>query len=310
MLNIQEMVSLAPLTSFRIGGLAKYFVQIKTIKELQEALDFSKEKNLVFYVVGSGTNLLVNDGIFEGLIIQMKMSGISVEENLVKVEAGVPLIKAVNFSAENGLSGMESLGGIPGTVGGAIRGNAGAFGSEIKAVVKTVTAFDVDKKEVVEFSSEQCDFSYRSSVFKKNKNLIVLAGTLELQKSEAAEVQEKTKDVIMKRASRGLHGVRSAGSYFMNPTTTNEKLLKEFEMESGNPARNNTLPAGWIIERAGLLGKQIGGAQVSPQHANYIINATGDATAENVIMLVSLVKQQVRDQFGIQLQEEVNYLGF
>lgn len=309
MLNIQENISLAPFTSFRIGGNAEYFVQIKTLEELQEALDFAKEKNIDFYVLGSGTNLLISDNGFSGLIIQIKTSGISALENVLEVEVGVPLIKAINFSAENGLSGIESLAGIPGTVGGAIRGNAGAFGTEISSVVKTVKALDTQTQNILEFSKEQCDFSYRSSVFKKNKNLIVISATLELEKDEVAKVQEKTKETILKRASRGLHGVKSAGSYFMNPVVSDQKLLDEFEKENGSPARNNTVPAGWIIERVDLKGKQIGGAQVSPAHANYVINA-GDATAENVIMLVSLIKQQVRDKFGIQLQEEVNYLGF
>lgn len=309
MLNIQENIPLAPLTSFRIGGNAKYFVQIKSLEELQEALGFASEKNVEFYVLGSGTNLLISDNGFSGLIIQIKTNGISTSESMLEVEVGVPLIKAINFSAERGLSGIESLAGIPGTVGGAIRGNAGAFGTEISSVIKTVKALDCQTQNILEFSKEQCDFSYRSSIFKKNKNLIVISATLELENGEVEKAQEKTKETILKRASRGLHGVKSAGSYFMNPIINNPKLLDEFEKENGSPARNNTVPAGWIIERADLKGKQIGGAQVSPAHANYIINA-GDATAENVIMLVSLIKQQVRDKFGVQLQEEVNYLGF
>ncbi|EKE20362.1 MAG: UDP-N-acetylenolpyruvoylglucosamine reductase [uncultured bacterium] len=311
MIDIKENVSLAELTSFRIGGLAKYFVQIKSLEELKEAINFSRENKIEFYIIGSGTNLLVNDGVFEGLIIQMKMNNISVEDGLVFAEAGVPLIKAVNFSACGGLSGMEQLAGIPGTVGGAVRGNAGAFGTEIRSVVKKVTALNVENQNIEEFLNQECGFLYRSSVFKKNKNLIVLSTILELQKDEVDKVQEKVQETIVKRTSRGLHGVKSAGSFFMNPVVeNNQKLLDEFEKETGSPARNNTVPAGWLIERAGLLGKQIGGAQVSPQHANYVINATGTATAENVIMLVSVIKQQVRDQFGVQLQEEVNYLGF
>lgn len=311
MIDMKENVSLAELTSFRIGGLAKYFVQIKSVEDLKEALNFSKENKTEFYVIGSGTNLLVNDGVFDGLIIQMKMNSICVEDELITCEAGVPLIKAVNFSAGEGLSGIEALAGIPGTVGGAIRGNAGAFGTEIEAVVKKVTALNVETGNIEEFSNEESDFSYRSSVFKKNKNLIVLSTTLELKKEEVAVVQEKAKETIMKRTSRGLNGVRSAGSFFMNPVVeNNQALLDEFEKETGTPARNNTVPAGWIIDKAGLLGKQIGGAQVSPQHANYIINESGTAKAEDVIMLVSYIKQQVRDQFGVQLQAEVNYLGF
>ncbi|NTW27319.1 MAG: UDP-N-acetylmuramate dehydrogenase [Candidatus Moranbacteria bacterium] len=309
MIDIQENISLAPFTSFRIGGNAKFYVEIKTIEELKEALSFAKEKKLDFYVLAGGTNLLVSDNGFEGLIIRMKMNEISVEGGNIAVEAGAPLIKVINMAAEQGLTGMEKMAGVPGTLGGAIRGNAGAFGTEIKSVVKTVNAFDTEKMQLTSFNLEDCDFAYRTSIFKINKNLIVVSAVLALQQGDAQEIQKLTKDTIMKRAGNGLHGLKSAGSYFMNPTTEDEKMLTDFEKEKGVPARNKTLPAGWVIEQAGLLGKKIGGAQVSELHANYIINA-GEASASDVIMLVSYIKQQVRDQFGIQLAEEVNYLGF
>jgi UDP-N-acetylmuramate dehydrogenase len=309
MINIQENVSLLPLTSFRIGGNARFYVEVFSVGQLQEALGFAKEKQLNFYILAGGTNLLVSDKGFDGLIIRMKMNKISVRDETLEVEAGVPLIKAINTAAQAGLSGMEKMGGIPGTVGGAVRGNAGAFGTEIKSCIKSVTAFDIEKMEAVSFAAQQCEFAYRTSIFKENKNLVVTSATIVLQKGDVSEIQKLTMDTIMMRASKGLHGVRSAGSFFMNPVTEDEKLLAEFEKEKGVAARNNALPAGWVIEQAGLLGKKIGGAQVSELHANYIVNA-GEASAEDVIMLVSYIKQQVRDQFGIQLREEVNYLGF
>jgi UDP-N-acetylmuramate dehydrogenase len=309
MINIQENVSLLPLTSFRIGGNARFYVEVFSVEELRDALGFAKEKQLNFYILAGGTNLLVSDKGFDGLIIRMKMNKINVQDKILEVEAGVPLIKAINTAAQAGLSGMEKMGGIPGTVGGAVRGNAGAFGTEIKSCIKSVTAFDIEKMEAVSFEVQQCEFAYRTSIFKENKNLIVTSAVIVLQKGDVSEIQKLTMDTIMMRASKGLHGVRSVGSFFMNPVTEDEKLLAEFEKEKGVVARNNTLPAGWVIEQAGLLGKKIGGAQVSELHANYIVNA-GEASAEDVIMLVSYIKQQVRDQFGIQLREEVNYLGF
>ena len=262
-----------------------------------------------FYVLASGTNLLVSDVGFDGLIIRMKMNLIVTDECGFSAQAGAPLIKVINVAADSGLAGMEKMAGIPGTLGGAVRGNAGAFGTEIKSCIKSVTALDTDKMELVSFDLGQCDFAYRTSIFKENKNLIVVSASFTLEKGEMAEIKKLTMDTIMMRTSKGLHGVRSAGSFFMNPATENKTLLADFEKEKGTPARNNTLPAGWVIEQAGLLGKKIGGAEVSPLHANYIVNA-GNATASDVIMLVSYIKQQVRDQFGIQLQEEVNYLGF
>ncbi|HBI34064.1 MAG TPA: UDP-N-acetylenolpyruvoylglucosamine reductase [Candidatus Moranbacteria bacterium] len=309
MINIQENILLAPLTSFRIGGNAKYYVEVFSVEELKEALVFAKDKKIDFYILGGGTNLLVSDNGFAGLIIKIKMNEISANDDMIDVQAGVPLIKLINTASQQGLSGLEKLAGIPGTVGGAVRGNAGAFSSEIKSCVKNVTAFDTEKMELKTFENEQCNFAYRTSIFKENKNLIVISTTLILQKGEISEIQKLVTDTIMTRSARGLNGVKSAGSYFMNPVVENEKLCQEFEKEKGVPVRNKTLPAGWVIEQAGLLGKQIGGAEVSEKHANYIINA-GEATASDVIMLVSFVKQQVRDQFGIQLTEEVNYLGF
>ncbi len=309
MLDIKENVPLAPMTSFRLGGEAKYFVDVKTVEELKEALTFAKEKKVDFYVMAGGTNLLISDNGYEGLIIRMKISQAQVTDGLVDITAGTPLIKVVNFSAENGFADIEALAGVPGTFGGAVRGNAGAFGTEIGNHIDEVTALDANTLEIVKFKKDQCDFSYRSSVFKKNKNLIVLSATLKLTPADIAVCKAKVMETVMGRTKKGLQGAKSAGSYFMNPKIEDENLLKEFEQEKGVPARNKVVPAGWIIEKAGLRGKTIGGAQVSENHTNYIIN-TGQGTAENVIMLVSYVKQQVRDQFGIQLVEEVNYLGF
>lgn len=309
MITIQENIALAPLTSFRVGGEAKFYVEVKDTEQLKESLRWAKEKGLDFFVLGGGTNLLVSDDGFSGLIIRMKMNEVKINETALEAQAGVPLIKAINVAAENGLTGLEMLAGIPGTVGGAVRGNAGAYGSEICSTVKSVKIYDVEKDEETSYEGTLCDFSYRSSLFKKNKNLIVLSVVLELEKGSREEIQAKTKETIVKRASMGLHGVKSAGSFFMNPTVENEQLKEEFEKEKGVAARGNKLPAGWVIEQAGLRGKKIGGAAISEKHANYVINAE-DARAEEVIMLVSYIKQQVRDQFGIQLQEEVNYLGF
>ncbi len=310
MLNIQENVPLAPMTSFRIGGPAKFYVEVKSVEELKEALSYAKEKNLDYYVLAGGTNLLISDNGFAGLIIRIKFSEIKVNaDGLVEASAGTPLIKVVNFSAENGFTGIESLAGVPGTFGGAVRGNAGAFGTEIGSHILEVTALNVETLEIEKFKQASSDFSYRLSIFKKDKKLIVVSATLNLETAEVAQCKAKVMEIVMGRTKKGLQGAKSAGSYFMNPKIEDEKILKDFEQEKGVTARNGVVPAGWIIEQAGLKGKTMGGAQVSENHTNYIIN-TGSGTAENVIMLVSFIKQQVRDQFGVQLVEEVNYLGF
>ncbi|MEI7621126.1 MAG: UDP-N-acetylmuramate dehydrogenase [Candidatus Moraniibacteriota bacterium] len=310
MLNIQEKIPLAPLTSFRIGGQAQYYAEVKTLEDLKEALLFAKEKSLPYYVLAGGTNLLISDSGFAGLIVRMKINEITINvDGKLEASAGVPLIKVINFAAENGLSGIEALAGVPGTFGGAVRGNAGAYGTEVGSFVLEVSAISSETLGIEKFKGRQCDFVYRSSIFKKNPNLIVISASLDLTVSNKEACQAKVKEIVLSRTSKGLQGAKSAGSYFMNPKIADEKLLQEFEREKGVPARNGVVPAGWIIEMAGLRGKTIGGAQVSEAHTNYLIN-TGEATAENVIMLVSFIKQQVRDQFGVQLVEEVNYLGF
>lgn len=309
MLNIKEKISLAPLTSFRIGGDSDFYVEVGSEDELKEALDFAKKNNMEFYIIGGGSNLLVSDEGFRGLVIRPKMNKLSVSGNEIEVEAGVPLIKLINFAAENGLSGMEKMAGIPGSVGGAVRGNAGAFGTEMSLVIKSATFLDYETLEIKTFENEQCEFEYRFSVFKKNKNFIVMRATILLEAGDPVEIKKRTMETIQARLQRGLSGDKSAGSYFINPKLEDEKLLKDFENESGVAPRKNSVPAGWVIERVGLRGKEIGGAKISEKHANYIIN-TGKASASDVVMLASFVKQQVRDQLGVQLQEEVSYLGF
>lgn len=310
MITIQEKVALAPFTSFRIGGEAQYFVDVKSVEELREALTFAKERSMNFTMLAGGTNVLISDKGISGLVIRVKMSGALCEGDILEAQAGTPLIKVINVAAENGLSGLESMAGVPGTLGGAVRGNAGAYGTEVGNYVSSVNVLDSESLEMKEFSKEESDFAYRSSFFKKNPKYILISAKLQLIVSTREECQAKVRDKIMDRGKAGLNGVRSAGMYFLNPKAeSNEALLADFERERGVPARNGVLPAAWVIDRAGLGGKKIGGAMVSESNKSYIVN-TGDATAEDIIILASFVKQQVRDQFGLQLMEEVELVGF
>lgn len=309
MLEILENISLAPKTSFRIGGDARYYVEVRSKDELMEAVKHAKEKGLNFFILGGGTNVLVSDQGFDGVVIRPKFDQLEIENNFLTAGAGVPLIKAIKTAAEKGLAGMEDLAGIPGTIGGALRGNAGAFGSEIADVVESVRAFDSEKEELKVFTKEQCDFSYRSSFFKKNPQFIILSSRIMLKQKTKEAVEQETQETIAKRVAKELGGVKSAGSFFTNPVVTKQELLDQFARETGSPSRNGKIPAGWIIDQAGLRGKKIGGAMVSEKHANYIVN-DGDATAEDVIMLVSIIKRKVRDELGVNLEQEVNYVGF
>lgn len=309
MIDIKENVPLAPLTTFRIGGNAKYFVEVRTVEELQEVIAMAKDKQWPHYVIGGGSNILVSDKGFDGLIIRMKLSDIKIDGTSVIAEAGVSLIKLINDTAKAGLTGLELLAGIPGTFGGAVRGNAGAFGSSIGDAVESVLALDVEKDSLITMAAAECDFSYRNSFFKKNPQYIIVSARLQLQQGATEDVAAKIKATIEKRIANELSGEKSAGSYFMNPIVSSDTLRSRFESDKGMPPKDEKLPAGWLIDQMDLRGKTMGGAKISEKHANYIIN-TGSATAEDVIMLESYVKQQVRHELGVQLQSEVSYVGF
>jgi UDP-N-acetylmuramate dehydrogenase len=310
MLNIQEKVILAPLTSFRIGGMARFFVEVRSVDELKEALEFAKDKKVDYYMLGGGSNVIVSDEGFDGLVIKMKMNDIKVDGLAVEAEAGVPLIKVVNVAAENGLTGIEKLAGIPGTLGGAVRGNAGAFSFETRVYISKVIALDANTFEIKEFSNQECYFDYRSSYFKNNKKYIVIKAILELEKSDSETCRQKVKETIIGRSTKELHGVKSAGLFFMNPKAESDSiLLKEFAKDRGVEARNNVLPAAWVIAKAGLGGKEVGGAFVSEKNTNYIVNS-GEAKGSDVAKLAQEIKTKIKDEFGLNIQEEVEYIGF
>ncbi len=325
MLNIQQNIPLSKYTTFRIGGPAKFFVEVKNEEELIEALKYAKENGLEFFILGGGSNVLVSDKGFDGLIIKFKVQNskfkVTVQNSKFYLEcwAGDNFPDLVKYTSENRLTGLEWAVGLPATVGGAIRGNAGAFGSCMKDAIESVKVVDTSKlmqnanikmqnDNAKIIKNSDCKFGYRNSIFKENSNLIILSVTLKLRLGDKEKIQNKVKEIIEKRM---LNHPRenSAGSFFKNPIVENKKLAEEFEADCGIICKDGKLPAGWLIVQAGLKGKKIGGAMVSKEHANFIVN-TGAATAEDVIILASFIKQQVRDKFGIELEEEVQHLGF
>jgi len=313
MLNIQENIKLAPYTSFKIGGKARYFVEVGDKNELEEALQHALKNKLDFFVLGGGSNVLISDKGFDGLIIKLitKNSELKItENNSIECFAGENLASVVNFVRDNSLSGLEWAVGIPGTIGGAVRGNAGAFGGDMKDIVDRVECICIDdnlKKKI--FPTNECGFEYRNSVFKNPPNLIIVSVILKLKKGDKNEIQNKMKEIIFQRNEKNPKNAKSGGSFFTNPIVNDEKLLEKFERDSGKKISNNIIPAGWLIQEAGLTGKKIGGAIISEKHANFIVN-TGNATAEDIIMLASIIKQKVRTKLGVQLVEEVKFLGF
>lgn len=282
-MKFQANVSLKKYTTFKIGGPAKYFCIVKNKTDLLKAVQEAKKRRLPFFILGGGSNLLIADKGFNGLVIKVQNTEYKISKNILTAGAGISLAKLVSVAANVGLSGMEWASGIPGaTLGGAVRGNAGAFDLEMKDIVATVEALDAGNLKIENFNNQACRFSYRSSIFKKNSNLIVLSCKLKLKKQKKGEIKKKTREILDYRKSHHPFNP-SAGSIFKN--------LKRVR------ARD-------LIEKAGLRGKKIGQAQISPVHSNFIVNL-GGATSQNVLELIQMIKKTVAKKFKVKLEEEI-----
>lgn len=309
MLTFQSEIALAPFTTFGIGGPAEYFVQVATLPELVEALEYAEKNQLPIFVFSGGSNLLIADKGIRGVVIRLDNKSARVHDQKVLADAGAELLTVVQLASEHGLAGMERLAGIPGSLGGAIRGNAGAFGMEIGQVIQRVKFYDREEEKIKEFSQSECQFAYRTSYFKTHPACVILSAELLLKPGVKHELQTINTDTIATREAKHPQSARCAGSFFMNPLVKDQSLHDEFFRDTGTLSKDGKLPAGWLIDHVGLRGKKIGGAQVSPKHPNYLIN-TGLATAEDVIMLASIIKQRVRTELDVLLREEVQYVGF
>ena len=307
MITIEENVPLAPFTSFEIGGPARFLATATTVAELREALLFARRHRLPFAILGGGSNLLVNDAGFPGVVIRLKIEDVVVTGSDIEAEAGVDFTGLVHRVSQLGLSGMESLAGIPGQLGGAVRGNAGAYGSSTGELTAEVTALDTDTLELVRLEREACGFSYRNSRFKKERRLVVVSARLSLTQGDRELAIQKVAATLAKRHARNLQCERSAGSFFMNPVVSDRELIQRFEENQKVHCRENRIPAGWLIDQAGLRNSRVGAAMVSGVHANYLVNS-GGASAREIMDLAALVKQRVREAMGVELQEEVSYL--
>jgi UDP-N-acetylmuramate dehydrogenase len=289
--DIKKNVALADYTTFKIGGLAKYFYTAQNQEELLKAISLAKELKLPFFILGGGSNILVSDREFDGMVIKNQCFKFDIKDNMIFAEAGVVLATLVSLSMKNELAGLEWGAGIPGTVGGAIRGNAGAFGGAIGDIVRDVEVFNTKTEAKERLSKADCQFSYRESFFKKNNNLIILSAQLELLKNnpqEAEENRQKIIDYLNNRQQTQPLQFPSAGSIFKNPPDAS---------------------AGQLIDQCGLKGKRINNVQISEKHANFIINL-GQGQADDVRQLIEMAKKAVKDKFNIQLEEEIQYLGF
>ncbi|MGB9706669.1 MAG: UDP-N-acetylmuramate dehydrogenase [Microgenomates group bacterium] len=279
---------MAKHTTFKIGGPADLFYEARTTKELVEAVKLARKLEIPYFILGGGSNLLVADGGFRGMAIKIKNEKLKIKNYNKKLkiicEAGLMLSRLVGEAAQKGAGGLEFAAGIPGTVGGAVRGNAGAWQQAIGDKIVRVKIL-TPKGKIKWIKAADCQFSYRQSRFKKTRE-IILGVELELEKGNKKEVEAKIKENLAKRASQPKEP--SAGCIFVNP---------------------KPLSAGELIDKCGLKGKRIGDAQISPKHANFIVNL-GKAKAGEVIKLIKLIKKKVKDKFGINLEEEICFVGF
>ncbi len=310
---MQEGVSLKPYTYFKVGGPARFFVDVKNEGDLKEAIVFAKKHKFPFVVLGAASNIVVADTGFPGVVIRMQMRGITHDGDTLTADAGVPNAVLVARAITEGLSGLEWAIGIPGTVGGSVRGNAGCFGGEIKDILKTVRVLNADTGKIEEYNNAFCHFAYRESIFKKHPNLIVLSATFALRKGNPEVSQRMVRHYTAGRSKSQDIGESSAGCMFKNVAWPKDEaqrkrllhLLPQLAEFAGFP----TIPVGLLIDHLGLKGRTIGGVSISKKHGNYMINR-GNARAEEVVMLVGLVKEYIHRKFDLHLEEEIQYIGF
>jgi UDP-N-acetylmuramate dehydrogenase len=255
--------------------------------------------------LGGGSNILFSDKGYNGLIIKINNKKIEFKNNNIICGGGVLFFKLVFAAKEKSLSGLEWAAGIPGTVGGAIFGNAGAFDGEIKDSIKEVIAFDTKNLKEKKFNNKECKFSYRNSIFKKTKKYIIISGVFALKKGNKKEISAEIKKNILYRKNNHPLEHPSAGSIFKNQKI-NEKIKKLFKKfpDLKQFEEKKEIPAAYLIYRCNLKGKKIGKAKISEKHTNFIINV-GNAKAEDVISLINLVKKKVKNKFNIDLKEEI-----
>lgn len=280
--KVEELMS--KHTTFKIGGPADLFYEAKTKKELVKAIKLVRELKVPYFILGGGSNVLVSDKGIRGIVIKMKNDKWSMANGKLKVAAAVSLPLLVQETARRGLSGLEFCKGIPGTIGGAIVGNAGTKNEGIGSLVEKVEVLDQDGK-IKTISRKDCRFSYRESRFKDGSE-IILAVVLKLTRDKPTNIKQKLKKYLQIRASQPQDS--SAGSIFRNPSLG--------------------LPVGKLIEEVGLKGKKVGQAQISGKHANFIVNL-GGAKSTDVLKLISLAKKEVKKKFGINLVEEIKIMG-
>ena len=272
-------------TSFKIGGVADIFIKVKSVQELQYIIEVAKKENILVTIIGNGSNLLVKDNGIRGIVIMLNMDKIEIEDTIVTVEAGVKLGFLAQKLLKEELTGFEFAAGIPGSIGGAVRMNAGAYGGEMKDIIVETKCL-TPSGEIVTLSNEEQKFSYRYSIFTENR-YIVLETKIKLQKGNKDEIKAKMDDYAQQRKEKQPISLPSAGSIFK---------------------RGTDFVTAKVIDECGLKGFSIGDAQVSTKHAGFVVN-NGNATAEDVLKLIEHVQKVVLEKTGKKIELEIEVLG-
>ena len=284
----REIVSLSNHTTMQVGGIAPVVAYVRNVEELITAIREAKNNGVKYTVIGNGSNVVFSDNGFDGLVVvTTEMKKISVEGNQIKADCGASLTRLALEAQRASLSGLEFAYGIPGTVGGGVFMNAGAFGGSLSDVVVSSICYDAKNDSIRKIDREEHEFRYRESIYTQNPNYIILAVLLELKSGKIEDIVEKMNENIRARKEKQPLEYPSAGSAFKRPVG---------------------FYAGELIEKCGLKGYRIGGAEVSEKHAGFIINR-GGATAEDVMRLVEHVKTTVFLEYSIVLECEIKYIG-
>jgi len=301
-------VSLAKYTTFRIGGEAKYFLEVSERQELMDAINWCHTHYLPFFILGGGSNVLASDQGFEGLVIHMINKELIVNDKTLTAGAGLQLANLVREANSQGLAGLSWACGIPGSVGGAVRGNAGAYGGEIKDHLHSVEYFDTQQLKFSSLSHSDCHFTYRSSIFKLKPQWIIWQVKFMLSPDDSSALTAKSKEIIMLRLSK-LPIYPSAGCVFKNIiiSQVSEPSQALLQLINNTQIKGGKLGCGVIIDNLNLKGAQNGGANISAEHANFIVNVD-HASSADVQALINQVKDQAKQQFGMDLEEEISYL--
>ncbi|MEK7195745.1 MAG: UDP-N-acetylmuramate dehydrogenase [Patescibacteria group bacterium] len=304
-MDFETGVKLKNLGSFKIGGEARFFKRAKTLEDLINTVEDAKKRRLPFFILGGGTNILFSDADYEGLVLKPDFINLGVVGNKITAGAGVNMTELVNLSVENNLSGLEWAGGLPGTFGGALRGNAGAFGGELKDAVERIISFDTQRMKLTERCRKECGFGYRTSVFKLDRNEIIIEATLTLTPGSGSEIKEKVESRIAYRKQRHPLDHFNVGSVFKNVVFADYPHLGHPDFRA--PIKQDpfpVVPTAYLLSEAKLQGVACGGAMISPKHPNFIVNVFG-ATASDVKSLIELAKSEVKEKFGVELEEEI-----